>query len=207
MISNRRAREAFYVLLFLYSLLTTDEPLPRYLGDVVFLVDSSSQLSRGNFTKEKQFVKTLARDLGVPTETSRTAVVLYDSLMRTPVRFETVKDLPTFSQTLDSQQQIGGGRRMDRALESAARIVQQGRPSVVILITGGKSDPDAKRLDEAVKPLIAKGAKTFAVVIGPTSLVSEVAPSVEDPQNIFQVRSFDELISKSKSIASSVVGT
>ena len=184
-----------------------DEPLPGYLGDVVFLVDSSSQLSSDDFSKEKQFVKTLARDLGVPSETSRTAVVMYDSLMRTPVRFETVKDFLTFTQTLDSQQQIGGGRRMDRALESAATVVQKGRPSVAILITGGGSDPGAKSLDEAVKPLIAKGAKTFAVVIGPTSLVSEVAPSVEDPQNIFQVQSFNELTSKSKSIASSVVGT
>ena len=187
--------------------MTADEPPPRYSGDVVFLVDSSSQVSSDDFSKEKQFVKTLASDLGVPSELSRTAVVLYDSLMRTPIRFETVKDFLTFSQTIDSQRQIGGGRRMDRALESAARIVQQGRPSVVILITGGGSDSDAKPLDEAVKPLIAKGANTFAVVIGSTSLVSEVAPSVEDPQNIFQVRSFDELTSKSKSIASSVVGT
>ena len=179
---------------------------PRYSGDVVFLVDSSSKLSPENFSKIKDFVKSLANNMGVPSKTSRAAVIFFDSLTRIPIRFETVRDFRSFSRILNTEQQIGGGRRMDRALQSAASIVQQGRPSVVILVTGGSSDPDARPLDTAVQPLRAKEAKTFAVVIGSSSLVTEVAPSVEDPRDVLQVLSFDDLQFKSESLAARVVG-
>ena len=181
-------------------------PLPEFYGDVIFLVDSSSPLSTENFSKEKQFINALANVLGVPSETSRAAVILYDVFPRTAIGLDSARDYATFVRAVDSLTQLQGRRRMDRALEAASRIVQPGRPTVVILVTAGKqtNDLDATALRTAVQPLNRLGAKTFVVAIGAKSLVSEVEPAVRYVEDVFLVPDFDGLHSIVRPIASHI---
>ena len=171
------------------------EPLD---ADVVFLVDSSSLVNQQDFTKENDFVKQIARYLGVSPGKSRGYVITYGDRTEDAVRFDSYRTAPEFERAVDAARYVGGSRRIDRALDAAKSALFNSRldaPKIVVLLTAGRHTPaaDAKTLDEAAKPLRDLGAKTYVIAIGRAPSKQELRPIVERPGDIIEVDRFEGL--------------
>ena len=109
--------------------------------DVLFLVDSSSDISANDYEKEKTLVKALIQTFNSLPNKSRTALITYGN--RPQVVFEFQNDLSSdaLQRKIDSALQMGGGRRIDRALEEGVKLMKtsgQSIPKIVLLITAGR---------------------------------------------------------------------
>lgn len=91
-------------------------------ADVVFLMDSSTDVSAPIFLREKAFVKNLARTLKIDTGGSRGAVVAFGESSILIVDLNSYRSPEQFRLFVDRARYIGGDRRMDRALEEAAKV-------------------------------------------------------------------------------------
>ena len=156
------------------------------------MVDASSFVSRDNLIKEKDFVKSLAKFLNVAPEASRAALILFGTLPNTEIKFSDYLTLRDFTDRVDQARALGGFRRMDRALDEAANVLnakRRGVPHIVVLVTTGKQSrsEDAIPLDDALEPLEKLGTHTVVVAIG------------HDPDtltHVLPVPSFDDLPSR-----------
>ena len=113
----------------------------------------------------------------------------------------------SLSKKLDSAPLLKSPRRMDRALEHAARLLlpsnRNGR-KIVVLLTGGRETTGAKRLDQATETLRRIGAHIFVVAIGRNSDQRELTAAVDKPQDIFKLSSSDQLFGQSRTIAKEI---
>ena len=175
------------------------------MADVVFLIDSSSSVTSINFQLEKKFVKSLARTLNVGSDKSRGSVIVYGSKNEVAISLEEFTDLEEFKLAVESANYMDGSRRMDLALQNAAAIMRSARRNVskvAILLTAGKQSPNASDfLSSAVGPLRDLGVHTFVVAIGSDPIKRELDTVVEDPRNVFDASSFEDLSSKTIEIA------
>lgn len=176
------------------------------MADIVFLLDSSSSVSSINFQIEKKFVKALARSLNVASNKSKGSVIVYGSGQDVAISLEEFTDLAGFKLAVDIANNMGGLRRMDLALQAAARIMRSARrniPKIAILITAGKQFPPntSVLLKNAVRPLRDLRTQTFVVAIGGDPDKRELDNVVEDPRNVFNVSSFGDLLRTAAEIA------
>ncbi|KAK3745599.1 hypothetical protein QZH41_005840 [Actinostola sp. cb2023] len=167
-------------------------------GDIIFLMDSSSPVGTREYLKEKEFVKSLAKSLKVGPGHSRAALITYGSRASRVVNFDGTNTLKDFEFAVDSAGKVGGPRRIDSALDTAATMLDESRPNVpkiVVLMTAGRTSLTGayKALDAAAKPLRDRGAKTYVVAIGAEPNQNELLPVVESPRDIFRIQSFDLL--------------
>lgn len=78
---------------------------------------------------------------------SRGAVATYGSIAKQIISFEEFQSITAFEDAIDNAIFIGGERRMDKALETAASMLARGEPSspkIAVLMTTGNqvlSDP------------------------------------------------------------------
>ena len=176
------------------------------MADIVFLLDSSSSVSSINFQIEKKFVKALARSLNVASNKSKGSVIVYGSGQDVAISLEEFTDLAGFKLAVDIANNMGGLRRMDLALQAAARIMRSARrniPKIAILITAGKQFPPntSVLLKNSVRPLRDLRTQTFVVAIGGDPDKRELDNVVEDPRNVFNVSSFGDLLRTAAEIA------
>lgn len=181
------------------SLLLISEPKPANISaDIIFLMDSSTSVGREGFDKEKNFVKSLAKYFNVSPGKSRAAVIAYSNNARTVVKFTDYQSEEDFNDRLDRQPWVGGGRRIDRALDAAATLMRQARsevPKILVLVTSGRqtSSPDAKPLEIAGKPLRDMGVKNIVVTVGSEVDRKDLLLVVHSTDDIFGVPLFDDL--------------
>ena len=176
----------------------------EYDADVLFIVDSSIDISAKAFRNEKDFVKTIARSLNVSPGKSQAAAITYGSVPRIAFRFGPYS---SFESAVETIPYIGGERRLDRALTHAGRLLTEARssvPKVVVLLLGGKQSKDSESLGVASKQLRDLGANTFVVSVGSVLEENGISTVVYSPQDIFPVPSFDDLEALSKPIASEI---
>ena len=181
-----------------------------YEADVVFIMDSSRGVSPMGFELEKGFIKKLARMMNVSPKKSRAAFISYGSAPTLVMRFSGYSSVSQFDRAVDHAPYSDGPRRMDLALEDAGRLLFEARPSVtkiVVLLAAGRQSREAslKPLNEAARQLRKYGAKTFVVAIGTEPDATELKPIVEEPQDLFEVRTFESLKSEANTIANSIV--
>jgi hypothetical protein len=168
-------------------------------ADVLFVVDSSVTVNRDDYRKEKEFVKTIARSLNIASGKTRAGYISYGRTAVVLVTLGRYADLGDFDDKVDKAAYIGGNRRIDKALTSAATELQRegrrGVPKLVVLLTAGRQTPalDAVSLGQASKPLRDMGAKTYVITLGSEPSTQEVRPVVDRPEDIFVVRSYDNL--------------
>ena len=199
-------------LKLLFQLFLTEiEKTTDFIGDVVFLVDSSLNVSQDNFQKETDFVKAMARLLNVRPSKSRAAVISYGRNSTLVTRFTSYSSTDEFEASVDSAPYEGGLRRIDQAVRNAGRVLGEARrslPKVVILLTSGPEtqDPDTEDLFDAAVALRGFDAKSFVVAIGSSPDVNELLPLVRTPEDVFQVPSFDDLGRRTMPIARRVAG-
>lgn len=184
-----------YFLLLSFS----ENPRPGLSHDVVFLMDSSSDVSRPDFNREILFVKSLARELSVSPSEFQAAVIAYGNRYSPVVPFDSYNSMPEFYSSVDSSVYQGGARRMDRALEAASTMMSSRKPTskkTVVLVTGGRNSQEAgnNSLERSVQRLKQMGANIIIVAFGNQYDVQELLPVVQQQQDIRSVPEANDLV-------------
>ena len=108
---------------------------------MLFIVDSSSDIPSYNYEKQKDLVKTLIKTLDSFPAKSRTAFITYGNRPRVVYGLDNNMNSEALQREIDSAQPMGRGRRIDRALEEAVRVMQNSRqavPKIVLLVAAGQ---------------------------------------------------------------------
>ena len=172
------------------------------------MMDSSSSVSEENFEKEKEFIKYLARLVNITSGKSRVAVIMYSGTTMLAVRFDGYNTFDEFEYSVDEIPLIGGPyRRMDLALQSAARVFNSARKNVskiAVLLTTGRQIPGGTSLTSAFKQLRSFNADSLVVAIGQQYNKQELSTAVSSQDDLFEVLSFDVLSSYAKNLGEAI---
>jgi hypothetical protein len=177
-----------------------------FSADVVFLVDGSFSVSQNHFNQEKSFVKSMAKTLNLSPAQTRAALVIYSTLPRTiaQLRGYTTQE---FDGVVDRASLLGGTRRVDLAIDEAAKIFKTaGRKAkkIVVLLTAGRQTPGVKDLRTAMQPLRDIGADIYVMAIGSLPNIEELLPMVYKPKDIFRIPSYEVLSEHFKPVSAEI---
>ena len=200
-----------HLYFFIFSDPVKPAPL-THIADVVFVLDSSSDVPFAEYKKEKDFVKSLAKGLNVSLGNSREALVAYGNRAAEVIGFDDEQSLSDFETAVDNTPYINGDRRIDRALNKTAQIMVNARPSatkIVVLVTAGKqtSELGSQTPGEAALPLLANGVYNYVVAIGREPDISELLPMVPEQLHIFRMASYDDLGPRATLVAQMIIET
>ena len=177
-------------------------------ADIVFMVDSSASVGNPNYEKEKEFVKSLARQVNATSEKSRVAVIAYSRSTVPVVRFDGYQSLDDLDKKVDDMPLLGESyRRMDVALQSAAQILNSARqhtPKIAVLLTAGRQIPGGVSLDTATQPLRNLNVTVIVIAVGQQYDKQELDPVVSEQKDLFEIESFDVLLSRARTIGKAI---
>lgn len=89
--------------------ITLDTDIPRdFMADVIFIMDSSADVSRADYEKEKDFIESLAGYLRLSTGRTRAAVLTYGYTTTLVAEYDSYETLQTFNSAVDGASYIGG---------------------------------------------------------------------------------------------------
>lgn len=123
---------------------------------------------------------------------------------KTNIIFDSYKDLPDFQKQVGNSPYIGGARRIDRAVRSAAELMKRARPDtskIVVLLTNGRQPQGAEEMREATRPLRELGAKTFVVAVGSQPNFLDLSGAVDKPDDLMKFVDFDAVLPKGPDIS------
>ena len=135
-------------------------------SDILFLMDSSSDVTAQQFNSQKNLVRDLTRKFIISPLGPRAALVTYATQAVTVIGFSGFTTIPDFSIKINDAPLLGGQRRIDKALASAATIFTQTSRSairILVLMTAGNYDAD---LSSAMQRLASLGVHVYVVGIG-----------------------------------------
>lgn len=177
-------------------------PLPKGT-EVLFLIDSSSDVTPADFQLQKLFVKTLFFHFNISQTQSRGAAVIYAA---DPYAIAGFSDVG-FSSKVERARLLGTPRRIDKALEYGALLFKtSGRkgPKIIVLLTAGKSSVGSKPLKEAIRPLRNIGVQTFVVSLGEGSRSRDHVSLVDTPDDVYEVLDTGNLPIRAQPIAKEI---
>ena len=194
----------FSVCLFFSHIKETEPIHPD--ADIIFLVDTSVGVSSEQFDLQKQFVRRMARYFLISPLGPRAAFATYGSSAYTVIDFSGYSSDAEFSLKINSARFLGGTRRIDQALDHAAKMFQEtGRVGlrIVILLTAGNyyTGAGASSVSSAIMPLRSLDAHLYVIGIGSQFTPRMFKQMVREPKDIFQVPSFNDLTSRQFLIA------
>ncbi|XP_078377620.1 SCO-spondin-like [Oculina patagonica] len=193
------------------EIITRPEVLCVEKADIAFLMDASESMTEGDFEKQKSFVTKVAESFHMAPKTSQFALVTYSSTAKLHIRFRDHLNQDTFNTVVKQLPFAAGGTRFDKALKLAAEEVftkeggaRSGVPKVMIILTDGRQsqDYDAIPLQQAVLPLHQMSVQIHAVAIGSQVNRVELRKLVQKEEDIFSIKDFDNLVNKSRQLAS-----
>lgn len=161
-------------------------------ADLIFLLDSSNDVTTELFQQQKEFIKSIVRKFQIASNKSRAAVVRYSSIASSIIRFNSFNNLLDLVRGIENIQFLGGSRRMDAALKEANKIRETARPEVptyVILLTAGRqaSTPFSTPLDRAAQPLLDSSARVLVMGIGSRPDGKELRSMAERDRDVFRL--------------------
>ena len=164
-------------------------------ADIVFVIDCSLDVPFREYGIEKAFVRSLTKYLNVQPGQSRVALVTYGSRAMPVVRFESSRTIVRFFSDLARAPYLGGGRRVDKALGIAMRILGNARenvPKVVLLFMAGKQSrvTGAISLRDSVRQVHQQGVLSFIFRIGSQPEITELYSAVDRPENVISFSNF-----------------
>lgn len=173
-----------------FFLLGYDLPL-IYKADLIFLLDSSNDVTTEVFTQQKDFIKSIVGNFQIAANKSRVAVVRYSSTATSVITFSTFDNLLNLVRGIDNIPFVSGSRRMDAALKEANKLRETARsdvPTYVILLTAGRqaSTSFPTPLDRAAQPLLDSTARMFVVGIGSRPDENELHSMAERNRDVFR---------------------
>ena len=161
-------------------------------------MDSSQTISKEKFLRELDFVKAFARTLDISPDKSRVSVVSFGGDPAPPsIAFEDYATIESLVRGIDVVPYMGGQKRLDKALLSAARVLDKSRPDVnkfLVVVTDGKQPLGREPLDEATRPLHELGVKVNVVGAGEKVDAVELGKITSKPDDLFYSKSFEVLV-------------
>ena len=191
------------LITFLSSLFAVGSPSP---SDIVFLFDTSNGVTQSDLRQQKEFVKLLAKHLGVSPSHSHAAVLSYSDRPRLKGGFYANLRGTSFEEIVDSVTLTGGKRNIEEALKQTRRMHSLARPTVpyvVFLITFGQQAPDfgSAGLQESAKNLRDMGANLYVIGIGVDVSKPQLQQIVKRPSDVFEIPTSDDFQSYVQPIA------
>ena len=172
--------------------------------DVLFVLDSSYEVSQNDFKIQKDFVKSILRNLDIAPDGSRAAAITYGDQASYASRFIDLQSFEDFDKAVDDASYVGGERRIDRALRMGNRLLKEAKEEsskVVIFLTGGRQASTGESLLDITEPMRMAGVKTVVVAVGKKTDAKELRPLVVVPQDVLSVKSFENLQSQTKQVS------
>ena len=180
------------------------EPVCKATVDIGFILDSSGSL-RADYSREKDFLKTLAATFGIGPSASRSGVVTFSYLAEHSIKMNDHDNLSDFNDAVDAIPLMGSQTRIDTALRLAqkelftlANGARPGIPKILILLTDGSQTKSLGAEDpgDIADEIRATGIKIMVVGIGKNVNESELLDLAGgEKNNLFNPASFDELVS------------
>lgn len=162
--------------------------------DILFMIDGRS--TSYTFAKQKNYVKLLARRLGVSAGRSRAAGLTYGFIPLPFHSFNDFNNLQNFENATDRARMATGELRIDRALFYAKNMFSSARPTVpkiLILFTANKQSPSSGSLEQAIQPIRKLGVQTYIISIGDKPNPKALRRIVTSNDDIIRVTSADLL--------------
>ena len=197
---------------FYISFFCSDYPSTKGdLVSIIFLLDTSSGVNRRDFGKEKEFVKSMVRSLAAPHKESKMAAIPYGAFTVTSGTLNTYQSLNELDGDVDALQIVSGQRRMDEALSAATNMLRRETSparSIVILLTAGRQAQLYRglRVRDSSKELRNVGAEIYVITIGSDASFDELRPIVAEPEDVYQVGSFNYLQREAQPIGKDIRG-
>ena len=170
------------------------------------MVDTSAGVSAQNYKLEKNFVKLIMRHLNIVPGKSHAAFIVYNTSPAVVSPLDKFTSTSSFISSIDRASYLGGGRRIDRALSSAASQLEDARPSVrkiAFLLTSGEP-LDASELvaaQESVRMLEKVGASVYVVAVGSGDNEKQLGRLVREPGDLLRVLTYQQLPLRTQPIA------
>ena len=173
--------------------------------DIGFILDSSGSL-KNDYSKEKDFLKSLAATFGISANGSRAGIVTFSYYSEHSIKLNDFTDISSFIAAVDKIPLMGSTTRIDKALRLAKKEMfslknggRAGIPKVLILLTDGSQTADVDAEDPA---LVADefrnaGIPLIAVGIGAGVNKTELNHIAGGESNAYSADSFDELVDSS----------
>lgn len=157
-------------------------------------------------------MKIMARSFKLPLRESKMAAIPYGAFTATSGKLKTYQSLNEFDRDVDALQLISGQRRMDEALNAASNMLRQDKSpvrNIVILLTAGRQARLYQGLPvrDSSKDVRDVGAEIYIVTIGSEPSLDELRPIVADPEDIYQVGSFDYLQREAQPIGNDIINS
>ena len=188
----------------------TVPPPCQFSTDITFLVDSSKDIGKGDFSRQTTFLKLITKSFG---NNSRSAVVTYGEKASIFASFDQFPNIPDFQKAVANLTQDtdgSGNGRLDEAVNLATRdVFPKSRPGVsklAVVLTDGKqaTGPHAVELKQAFETSRKAGIRMHPVDVGKTMNVEKWSNLVERKQDLLQVDNFQDLTLKVHEIAASI---
>ena len=178
---------------------------------LIFAIDASGSVGVDNYQKQKEFIKILGSRYDLENS-SQVAVIVFSNHASNEIQLGTKKSALSFATAVDNIPYFQAFTRIDLALRLAydeyfAADSSNETQRLVILLTDGKQtrnnfmSPEYVPVEETVDLLRSKGARMFAVGIGPSVDVTEMRMVTEQEDDIFLATEFSDLIAKADLIA------
>ncbi|XP_041828166.1 collagen alpha-1(XII) chain isoform X2 [Melanotaenia boesemani] len=179
------------------------------IADLVFLVDGSWSVGRGNFQHIRSFIAALAGAFDIGEDKTRVAVVQYSSDARTEFPLTSYTRRGDLLQAINTLPYKGGntmtGDAMDYLLKNIfteAAGSRKGFPKVLMIITDGKSQDAVKEYAERLRNI---GVEIFVLGISNADEdeLREIA-STPHSKHVYNVPGFDSIQEVQKKIITEV---
>ncbi|XP_067020859.1 collagen alpha-4(VI) chain-like isoform X2 [Acropora muricata] len=139
-------------------------------ADILFLVDSSSAVSRLNYPHELEFVKKVVGQFRISPRYVRAGVIPYGSRAELSIPFGRHSTNEAMNRSIELLPYIGGQKRMEKALMLANQTFSEARPLVpkilLILTYGGDLTVSGANVLTPTEALRAQGVSMFVISIG-----------------------------------------
>ena len=173
-------------------------------------MDSSQTISPESFQAQKDFVKSVARYFEIIPTRTRSGVVNFGSDPTMSIQLNDYTDVHSFVRAVDVVPLLGGGKRLDKALVYAARILSKGRrgaQKIALVLTDGRqgSHVGADQFRDAARALHSLGVKTYAVGVGDGVNFGVMSAVSVKPDDVFYVRTFARLLQLAPSVTSHII--
>lgn len=165
-------------------------------ADIVFILDSSGSVGRGNFEKTKEFFKTMVGGFQIGPNNVRMASVTFSSEVHDTFQFSEYNSVESLRNRVLNIPYDSGGTNTQRALqyarETSFSYARSGVSKIAVVITDGKSNNGPKTLDEAEK-LRNSGVIIFSVGVGSGVDRTELEGMASKSTYVFDVATFNAL--------------
>lgn len=167
---------------------------------VLFVIDSSAEVTPSSFELEKEFIKSLISQLNIyPADSgSRVGIMVYSNGPKMVLDFQNQENKSSLDTIIDNLPYLRGARRIDRALKAATdalRDIDADHPKFVVLVAAGRqaNEPGSQTFSAAVKPLHRTGTKIHVMAVGDKVDPSYFQGDDKNKSNVLSVPSFLDL--------------